>query len=178
MDVFKVTRVFVFLAAFATLFSISAAGFASDFTIASASINEGKIKKAHACKGKGGDEITPSITVKGIPKDTAYLALIVEDSRRGLINWNVFNIIFKGSEYNLEAGKGTNGVIGKSSGKTGYFGICSTNNPTQFTAFALKQRISASSFGFSGKAFTAKDFEKKFKKSIIGKTSIKAKLEK
>ena len=70
------------------------------------------------------------------------------------------------------------GVIGKSSGKTGYFGICSTSNPTLFTAFALKQRISASSFGFSGKAFTAKDFEKQFRKSIIGKTSIKAKLEK
>lgn len=162
----------------ACLFFVSTSVFASDFVITSASIEEGKITKIHGCKGKGGDELTPSITIKGIPQDATYLAVIVEDSRRGLINWNVFNIIFKGSEYKVGAGKGTNGVIGKSSGKTGYFGICSTSNPTLFTAFALKQRISASSFGFSGKAFTAKEFEKQFRKSIIAKTSIKAKLEK
>jgi phosphatidylethanolamine-binding protein (PEBP) family uncharacterized protein len=144
--------------------------------ITSAAIENSKIKMVHACKGKGGENLPPPIKVSGIPSGTTHLAIIIDDSKRKIVYWNVFNILFKGKEYSIEAGGGTNGSIGKSSGKEGYFGFCSKNK-IRFAVFAMNKRIKAASGGFGTPAYSIENFEQKFKTRIIGKAVTNEKLQ-
>lgn len=168
---------FRFILGLSAIFCIYSQGAVAEMKINSGSITNNGVNKIHACTGKGGENLAPAISVSDIPNGTKYLAIVIDDSRRKTVHWNVLNIILDGNEYSVDAGKATNGMIGKSSGRTGYLGMCS-KNPYRFAAFAMKQRIKVSSVGFGGKAYTIEDFEKKHKKAIIEKSVIKAKLEK
>ena len=129
-----------------------------------------KIQKIHACRKKGGKDLSPQISVTGIPNDATHLAIIIDDpDARSVagqiwIHWNVFNIPVNGKSYNLESGEKPLGKMASNSwGYRKYGGMCPPNgkHTYRFGVFALNSEIKA-------RTRTIDLFKKKNKNIIVG----------
>ena len=152
----------------------------ADMAISSSSFTGGMIAKVHACSKMGGKNQSPPVTITGLPDGSSHVAIIMDDpdaksvAGKTWVHWNVFNIKAEGNNYNIDAGKKPNGLIGKKSGGSGYGGMCPPNGKHTYrlAAFALKEEVKVKASGWGGKAYTIEKFEKDFKGSILGKAMI------
>ena len=147
-----------------------------EMALSSDSILEGKIIKESACRNKGGKDISPQLSLSGIPEGTKSVSIIMDDpdaikpAKKIWVHWNVFNISVSGSDYSLSAGEKPNGLIAKGHSGTGYKGMCPPDGKHTYriAVYAQKDDVNATK---SGK-YTLEKFEKKFGDSIIEKIII------
>ena len=147
-----------------------------EMALSSNSILEGKIIIESACKNKGGRDVSPQLSLTGIPEGAKSISIIMDDpdaikpAKKIWVHWNVFNISVSGSDYILSAGEKPNGLIAKGHGGIGYKGMCPPDGKHTYriAIYAQKEDVNAKK---SGK-YTLERFEKKFGNLIIDKISI------
>ena len=151
--------------------------FGSELSISSESIKEGKIEKVHACGRQGGRDIPLQLSIKGIPVESKYLAIISDDpdavrpAGRVWVHWNVFNVPVKGDSLDIAAGEKLEGDVGRTTGNSkGYEGMCPPDgvHTYRFAVFALSGKIELGGF-FGPSAMTIDAFEGKHKDLILRK---------
>jgi Raf kinase inhibitor-like YbhB/YbcL family protein len=157
--------------------------FSSELSISSESIKDGKIEKIHACGRQGGRDMPLQLSIKGIPGEAKYLAIVSDDpdavrpAGRVWVHWNIFNVPVKGDGLDIAAGEKLEGDLGRTSGNSkGYEGMCPPDgvHTYRFAVFALSGKIELGGF-FGPNAMTIDAFEGKYKASIVRKGIITGK---
>ena len=152
----------------------------ADLAIAVNGIKEGKIASVHACRKNGGKDLSPEIKVTGIPLEAKFVTVIVDDpdarpvAGKTWVHWNIFNVPVDGSSITFQEGGKPEGKVGKNSaGSSKYQGMCPPNgkHTYRFAVFTQSGEVKVKS-GFSAKALTIEDFEKKNKDSILSKAVV------
>ena len=137
-----------------------------------------KMSKAYACMRAGGRGRTPDLRVSGLPVGTTHLTIIMEyrtnkyGKKAKGVNWNVFNIEVADDSFRLNAGVEPSGLIGRSSKKIGYSGMCPSRNEKRYyrlAVFALKAETVVKVSGSNAKAYTIDEFQNQFSTIILGK---------
>ena len=78
--------------------------------LSSSSIVGGRIQQPHACRGKGGTDQPLQLTIRGLPAEARFIAIVSDDpdavkpAGKVWVHWNVFNVPANG-EVNIAAGK-------------------------------------------------------------------------
>lgn len=167
----------VLIGALALSISFGVLAQAPSLRVKSNSIVDGKIQKVHACYKQGGKDQSPHIEITGIPPNSRFLAIIMDDpdavkpAGKVWVHWNLFNIPNTDPDRVFEAGIGIDGDAGRSSGGSkGYEGMCPPDgvHTYRFAVFALSNRVELGGF-FGPSAMTIEDFEKKFSSLVLGK---------
>ena len=137
-----------------------------------------KMSKAYACMRAGGRSQNPDLRVSGLPVGTTHLTIIMEyrtnkygKKARG-VNWNVFNIEVADDSLRIYAGAKHSGLIGRSSKRVGYSGMCPSRNEKRYyrlAVFALKAEASVKVSGSDAKAYTIDEFQNQFSTIITGR---------
>jgi Raf kinase inhibitor-like YbhB/YbcL family protein len=119
--------------------------------LSSSSIPGGRIAKPHACRAKGGSDQAPQLTVREIPGNARFLAIVADDpdavkpAGQVWVHWNVFNIPAGGNNLEVAAGQPVpGGEVGRTTGHArGYEGMCPPDgvHTYRFAVFGLKDRI-------------------------------------
>ena len=66
--------------------------------LSSSSIVGGQIQQPHACRGKGGTDQPLQLTIRGLPADAKFIAIVSDDpdavkpAGKVWVHWNVFNV--------------------------------------------------------------------------------------
>jgi Raf kinase inhibitor-like YbhB/YbcL family protein len=166
----------------ATAFAVSGAIAQTPMQLSSTSIVNGKILQPHACGRHGGKDVSVQLSVKNIPANAKYVAILMDDpdAPGGVwVHWNLFNVAVKGSTLDIPAGSPPAGDIGMTSDKTaGYDGMCPPNGTHnyRFAVFAMKEKIEVGGF-FGPSAMHIDYFGSKFSDSIITKAQITGKFD-
>lgn len=117
--------------------------------LSSSSIVGGRIAKAHACGAKGGADQPLQLSVRGIPPEAKYLAIVADDpdavrpAGKVWVHWNVFNVPVEG-ELQLAAGAHAPGEVGRTTGNArGYEGMCPPDgvHTYRFAVFASRDKL-------------------------------------
>ena len=146
--------------------------------LSSSSIVGGKIAKAHACSAKGGSDQPPQLTVREIPSNAKFLAIVADDpdamkpTGQVWVHWNVFNIPSGGHTLEVAAGQPVpGGEVGQTSGGSrGYEGMCPPDgvHTYRFAVFALQDRIRID----ANQPWTIDAFEAAHGSQVVGKAVI------
>jgi Raf kinase inhibitor-like YbhB/YbcL family protein len=162
------------------IFAISTGTLATELAILSDSIKGNKIDKVHACGRQGGSDSSVQLSVKNIPTDAKYLAIVADDpdavrpAGKVWVHWNVFNIPVVASSFDIGVGEKVQGDVGRTSGNSkGYEGMCPPDgvHTYRFAVFALRDKVEVGGF-FGPAPMTVDFFESKFKGQIISKGMI------
>ena len=166
---------------FVLLFTILSFKYSNaEMLISSDSIKNGKIDKIHACKKKGGKNLSPQISLSNISEGTKSISIIMDDpdavkpAGKIWVHWNVFNIPINSKNYNLASGQKPAGTIGKGHKGIGYNGMCPPDkiHTYRIAIYAQKKNVNAKVTGFSAVKYTLERFEKDFSDTIIDKIVI------
>ena len=152
----------------------------AEMKLTSEGIVNGKINKIHACSKKGGKNVSPQLSLSGIPTGTKSVSIIMDDpdaikpAGKIWVHWNVFNIKVNGENFSLSSGKKPDGTVGKGHKGSGYNGMCPPDGKHTYriAIYAQKDNVKAKASGFSAVKYTLERFEKDFSKSIIEKVMI------
>lgn len=156
---------------------------ADQLSLTSASIQDGKIERAHACRQQGGKDISPQLSIKSIPTEAKFLAVVSDDpdavrpAGKVWVHWNLFNIPKKSDELDIAAGGTSDGDPGRTSGGVkGYEGMCPPDgiHTYRFAVFALSEKIELGGF-FGPSAMTIESFESKYRQLVLAKAVISGK---
>ncbi|HEY0822696.1 MAG TPA: YbhB/YbcL family Raf kinase inhibitor-like protein [Ramlibacter sp.] len=147
--------------------------------LTSSSIVGGHVARPHACRAKGGSDQPPQLSVRGIPPEAKYLAIVSDDpdavrpAGKVWVHWNVFNVPASG-QLDVAAGAHLPGDLGTTTGHAqGYEGMCPPDgvHTYRFAVFATKDRLQVD----PRKPLTIDDFEAKFGAHVIAKAVISGK---
>ena len=89
--------------------------------LSSSSIVGGQIQQPHACRGKGGTDQPLQLTIRGLPADAKFIAIVSDDpdavkpAGKVWVHWNVFNVPAHG-EVTIAAGEQLSGDEGQTTG--------------------------------------------------------------
>lgn len=142
--------------------------------LSSSSIADGRIAKPHACRAKGGSDQPLQLSIRGIPGEARYVAIVADDpdavrpAGKVWVHWNVFNVPAAGGSMDIAAGQQPTGDVGQTSGNArGYEGMCPPDgvHTYRFAVFALRDKVQAD----TSAACTIDDFEAKFGSQIVEK---------
>jgi Raf kinase inhibitor-like YbhB/YbcL family protein len=182
-DMSNFLHVFTRFLAIGLLVLASSLVFADQLSLASASIQDGKIERAHACRQQGGKDLSLQLSIKNIPKEAKFLAVVSDDpdavrpAGRVWVHWNLFNIPKKSDELEIAAGEKIDGDAGRTTGGyKGYEGMCPPDgvHTYRFAVFALGEKIELGGF-FGPSAMTIDSFESKYKQLVLAKAVISGK---
>ena len=145
---------------------------AYSFEIKTNFLNGMPIPKEHACKKKGGKDLSIPIEFKDIPENTKSFALIIDDpdaipvAGKISVHWVVINIPPSNTKLEpTKKGKLDFGLIATNSkGYKGFKGMCPPNGKHiyRIKGYALNDMIKK-----KPKRFTIEKFEKKYKELIL-----------
>lgn len=143
--------------------------------VTSASIVDGKLGKPHACSRHGGRNVSPEISVTGLPDGTTHLAIVMDDpdamapAGKVWVHWNVVNI--PASQTAFPAGQKPPGKeLHHSGGGTSYAGMCPPDGVHEYriAVFALNGEIDAGGF-FGPSELTIERFADKYAGKILAR---------
>lgn len=149
--------------------------------ITSSSFVDGKIAQRHACGGQGGDDISPQITVSGLPVGSAFLAIVMDDpdamapAGKVWVHWNVVNI--PAASLSFAAGaKPAGEQLRNSGGGSSYAGMCPPDgvHVYRLAVFALKEKLDTGGF-FGPSDLTIERFVSEYGDRILASKVIKGK---
>ncbi len=89
--------------------------------LSSSSIVGGQIQQPHACRGKGGTDQPLQLTIRGLPAEAKFIAIVSDDpdavkpAGKVWVHWNVFNVPAQG-EVTIAAGEKLSGDEGQTTG--------------------------------------------------------------
>lgn len=145
--------------------------------LTSSSIVGGQIQQPHACRGKGGSDQPLQLTVRGIPADAKFLAIVADDpdavkpAGKVWVHWNVFNVPVQGGELAVAAGQPLAGEAGRTSGGgRGYEGMCPPDgvHTYRFAVFATRDKLQVD----AGQPWTIAAFERQFGPQLAARAMI------
>ncbi|MBL0418873.1 YbhB/YbcL family Raf kinase inhibitor-like protein [Ramlibacter sp. AW1] len=151
----------------------------TSLTITSSSIADGRIQRVHACREQGGEDQSLSLTVHGLPPETRFLCVIVDDpdamkpTGKVWVHWNVFNIETRGEMVDFRAGQPLGGEVGlNSSGQAAYQGMCPPDgrHTYRLAVFASRERLQVD----TSKPWTLDDFQRAYGNRTIGSAQVSA----
>lgn len=154
----------------------------SSMSVSSASIVDGRIGRVHACASQGGSDRPLQLSVKDVPSEARYIAVVGDDpdavrpAGKVWVHWNLFNIPAS-SNMTIAPGEMPGGEAGRTSGNAkGYEGMCPPDgtHTYRFAVFALKDKIEAGGF-FGPSPLTIDEFESKYGGQILAKDIITGK---
>lgn len=147
--------------------------------ITSSSIDNGRILKEQACAAKGGYDQSPQLSIRDVPPETRFFAIVVDDpdavkpTGRVWVHWNLFNVPAR-PEMDIEAGQPPEGEPGLSSGdKKAYEGMCPPDgvHTYRFAVFACPVKLPVGG-PVPLPPMTIEDFEQRFRDKILAKAVI------
>lgn len=145
--------------------------------LSSSSIAGGRIATPHACRGKGGSDQSLPLSIREIPGEGRYLAIVADDpdavapTGKVWVHWNVFNVPAAGRHMEIDAGQQPAGDVGHTSGgASGYEGMCPPDgvHTYRFAVFALQDQVKIDTKA----AWTIDAFEVKFGSQVVAKAVI------
>jgi len=147
--------------------------------LSSSSIVGGQIQNPHACRGKGGADQPLQLTVRGLPAEARFIAIVSDDpdavkpAGRVWVHWNVFNIAVQG-DVAIAAGQQLAGDIGKTTGGArGYEGMCPPDgvHTYRFAVYASRAALEVDTHS----PWTIDDFEARYGAQVLAKAQITGK---
>lgn len=157
--------------------SLALAAPAAAMEIESASIVGGSFSKESGCADHGGTDVSPQISVTGVPEDTEFLAIVLDDpgakalDGKTWVHWNVVNI--PGDHDKIAAGEKPRGdVLPNSDEEEAYSGMCPEDgrHAYRLVVFALEEIIDAQDFD----ELTVEDFRDEFDDIILDEAMVRA----
>lgn len=159
---------------------IASASFAeTPLELTSASIADGRIAREHACGAKGGADKPLQLTIRRLPADARYIAIVADDpdavrpAGKIWVHWNLFNVPAKG-ELTIPAGQPPAGDVGRTSGNAkGYEGMCPPDgeHTYRFAVFAYQEKLDVGGF-FGPAPMTIDAFESKYGDRILARAIV------
>jgi Raf kinase inhibitor-like YbhB/YbcL family protein len=158
------------------LFVAAAAHGEARMELSSSSIVGGQIAQAHACRGKGGKDQAPQLTVRGLPAEARYISIVADDpdamkpAGKVWVHWNVFNVAAQG-EASVAAGQKLAGDEGQTSGgRHGYEGMCPPDgvHTYRFAVFASREKLAVD----PRTPWTIDAFEARYGAQVLAKAQI------
>lgn len=147
--------------------------------LSSSSIVGGQIQKPHACRGKGGADLPPQLTIRNLPADARFASIVADDpdamrpAGKVWVHWNVFNIQTHG-EMDIAAGQKLSADVGQTSGGArGYEGMCPPDgvHTYRFAIFASRDKLQVD----TRTPWTIDAFEAKYGGQVLAKAQITGK---
>ncbi|AMO22448.1 hypothetical protein GCM10027034_28060 [Ramlibacter solisilvae] len=144
--------------------------------LTSSSIVNGQIQKPHACRGKGGSDQAPQLTVRGLPPEAKFISIVSDDpdamkpAGRVWVHWNVFDVPAQG-ELAVAAGQALAGDVGKTTGGgRGYEGMCPPDgvHTYRFAVFASREKLGVD----TQVPWTIGDFEARYGGQVLARAQI------
>jgi Raf kinase inhibitor-like YbhB/YbcL family protein len=143
--------------------------------------NNGVMPIAAACQAKGGNNVSPQVTLTNLPPSTTTIALIMDDEvtpcgmgTNACVHWAVFNL--PATKTQINAGENLSLISGVKYGTTydnqtsGYQGPCPpTNHIYKLSAYALKGTMPTISSTLSQTNSTRAGFEAAYASHILDK---------
>lgn len=166
-------------AATGLLLAVAASRAEVPMQVASSAIVGGHIAQVHACRGKGGADQPPPLSIRGIPAGANYVSIVADDpdavkpAGKVWVHWNVFNVPASGQR-DLAAGEPLAGDVGRTSGGArGYEGMCPPDgvHTYRFAVFATREKLKVD----ASHPWTIDRFEAKFGAEVLAKALVTGK---
>lgn len=144
--------------------------------LSSSSIAGGQIGKPHACRAKGGADQPPQLTIRDLPPEARFVAIVSDDpdavrpAGKVWVHWNVFNVPAQG-ELSIDAGQQLAADMGQTTGgKRGYEGMCPPDgvHTYRFAAFASREKLQVDTH----KPLTIDEFEARYGSQLLASARI------
>ena len=147
--------------------------------LSSSSIVGGQIQQPHACRGKGGTDQPLQLTIRGLPADAKFIAIVSDDpdavkpAGKVWVHWNVFNVPAHG-DVTIAAGQKLSGDEGQTTGgRHGYEGMCPPDgvHTYRFAVFASGDKLQVD----TRTPLTIDAFEAKYGSQVLAKAQVTGK---